>query len=114
MKGKLPRSRIALIFAGVAVIMAGTVGGAAALSGGDNARDRPIPASVLVQAEQVALDEVGGGTVTETEVDDEESEYEVEVTLDDGTQVDVQLDEKFQVVGTEHEETKDESGGTDD
>ena len=41
----------------------------------------------------------GGGKVTETEVGDEDSYYEVEVTLDDGTQVDVQLDEDFKVVG---------------
>ena len=53
-----------------------------------------------------ALAETGGGTVTETEVGDEESLYEVEVTLDNGDQVDVQLDEDFKVVGT-----KTESGG---
>jgi hypothetical protein len=39
--------------------------------------------------------------VTETEIGDEESYYEVEVTLDDGTQLDVQLDKGFAVVGTE-------------
>jgi hypothetical protein len=32
-------------------------------------------------------------------VDDEDSKYEVEVTLDDGSAVDVQLDENFAVVG---------------
>ncbi|CAN5367938.1 hypothetical protein BH24ACT12_BH24ACT12_26250 [soil metagenome] len=115
MNPKLTRKRIALIFAGAAVVTAGTVGGAAALSSGDDyAQDRPIPASALEQAEQAALDETGGGTVTETEVDDEESKYEVEVTLDDGTQVDVQLDKDFQVVGTEQEGSEDESGGDDD
>lgn len=104
MNSNLTRKRIALIFAGAAVVTAGTVGAAAALSGGDDdAQDRPIPASQLDRAEQAALDETGGGTVTETEVDDEESAYEVEVTLDDGSQVDVQLDEDFQVVGTERD-----------
>lgn len=39
------------------------------------------------------------GTVTATEVGDEESYYEIEVTLDDGRQVDVQLTEDFEVVG---------------
>ena len=39
--------------------------------------------------------------MSETEVGDEESYYEVEVTLDDGSQVDVQLDEQFNVVGDE-------------
>ena len=47
--------------------------------------------------------------MTETEVGDEESLYEVEVTLDNGDQVDVQLDEDFAVVGT-----KTESGADDD
>ena len=35
-----------------------------------------------------------GGTVTETGVGDDEGYYEVQVTLDDGSQVDVHLDEK--------------------
>lgn len=39
------------------------------------------------------------GTVTDTEVGDEESHYEIEVTLEDGRQVDVQLTEDFEVVG---------------
>jgi hypothetical protein len=88
------------------------IGGAgAALAGGDDdAGDRPIDGAALEQASDAALAETGGGTVTETEVGDEESLYEVEVTLDNGDQVDVQLDRDFQVVGT-----KTESGGeTDD
>ena len=100
MKPNLNRKRIAIIITGAAVVTAGTVGAARALSA-DDAQDRPIPASDLDQASQAALAETGGGEVTETEVDDEESKYEVEVTLDDGTQVDVQLDEDFKVVGTE-------------
>ena len=53
------------------------------------------------KTEDAALEETGGGEVTGTEVGDEESYYEVEVTLDDGSQVDVQLDRDFQVVGSE-------------
>ncbi|MDZ5619336.1 PepSY domain-containing protein [Nocardioides bizhenqiangii] len=114
MNPKLTRKRTAAIFAGAAVVTAGTVGAAAALSGDDDdAQDRPIPASQLDRAEKAALEETGGGTVTETEVDDEESKYEVEVTLDDGTQVDVQLDENFEVVGTEDDGSEDESGDDD-
>ncbi|TGN64727.1 hypothetical protein EXE59_12745 [Nocardioides eburneiflavus] len=112
MNPKLIRKRIALIAASAAVVAAGTVGAAAAVSGDDDAHDRPIPASELEKAEKAALAETGEGTVTETEIDDEESKYEVEVTLDDGSQIDVQLDEEFQVVGTEDEGTEDE--GTDD
>jgi uncharacterized membrane protein YkoI len=113
MNPKLNRKRIAIVIAGAAVVTAGTVGAAGAMSGDDDASDRPIPASELEQAEKAALEETGGGEVTETEVDDEESKYEVEVTLDDGTQVDVQLDEDFQVVGTEDDGTDDESGSDD-
>jgi len=51
--------------------------------------------------------------VTGTEVGDEESYYEVEVTLDGGGQVDVQLDEGFNVVGDEADGADDE-GGSDD
>lgn len=112
MNPKLNRKRIAIVIAGAAVVTAGTVGAAGALSGDDD-QNRPIPASELEQAEQAALEETGGGKVTETEVDDEESKYEVEVTREDGTQVDVQLDEDFQVVGTESDGTDDESGSDD-
>ena len=59
------------------------------------------PAPHWTQAEAAALAHTGGGAVTETEVGDEESRYEVEVTLDDGSQVDVQLDRGFNVVGSE-------------
>jgi len=98
------------IAAGAAVVLAGGVAGAAvAGSGDDDETERPIPAADLEQASDAALAETGGGKVTGTEVDDEESKYEVEVTLDDGTQVDVQLDEDFNVVGTE-----DEGSGEDD
>ncbi len=38
--------------------------------------------------------------MSETEVGDEESYYEVEVTLEDGSAVDVQLDESFNVVSS--------------
>ena len=39
------------------------------------------------------------GTVSATEVGDEESYYEIEVTLEDGRHVDVQLTKGFRVVG---------------
>lgn len=95
------KNRIALVLAGATVLTAGAVGAAFAMGADDDARDRPIPASDREQAEEAALAEVGGGTVTGTEVGDEESLYEVEVTLEDGTQVDVQLDADFEVVGSE-------------
>jgi hypothetical protein len=63
--------------------------------------DVPITGPALEQASSAALDHLGEGRVTETEVGDEDSYYEVEVTLDDGSQVDVQLDRAFAVVGNQ-------------
>ena len=102
------------IFAAAAAVVAIAGAGAAVATGAidDDATDKPIPSSAIDQAKKAALAETGGGRVTETEVNDEESKYEVEVTLDDGTQVDVQLDERFKVVGTESDGADDE--GTDD
>jgi hypothetical protein len=52
----------------------------------------------VFRATEVALAETGGGRVTETEASDNDSFYEVEVTLDDGRCVDVHVDESFRVV----------------
>jgi uncharacterized membrane protein YkoI len=94
------------VLAGVAVAAAVAAGGAgiAAAAGSDDAGegpDTPITGSGLDRAEEAALAETGGGRVTGTEIGDEESYYEVEVTLPDGGQVDVQLDEDFAVIGSE-------------
>jgi len=81
------------------VIAAGA--GIAAANGRDNGRDdaeTPIGGPDLERASSAALAHTGEGRVTGTEVGDEESYYEVEVTLTDGSQVDVQLDEGFIVV----------------
>ncbi|MEO8092643.1 MAG: hypothetical protein ABI726_08050 [bacterium] len=66
-----------------------------------NEADVAINGSALDQASAAALEHTGGGQVTETEVGDEESYYEVEVSQADGSQVDVQLDRGFAVVGSE-------------
>ncbi len=62
--------------------------------------DTPIVGDELERASRAALAHTGEGRVSETEVGDEDSYYEVEVTLDDGSQVDVQLDRDFSVVET--------------
>jgi hypothetical protein len=85
-----------------------TAAGAAAVAIGagiataqpDDGEGTPITGDALVKASQAALAFTGGGTVTGTEVGDEESLYEVEVTLADGSQTDVQLDANFVVVGS--------------
>src|SRR5262245_20332490 len=98
----MQRRTKALIAGGVAA--AAILGGASyAVAGGadDDATDTPITGDALDKASAAALAHTGEGRVTETEVGDEESYYEVEVTLDDGSQVDVQLDEQFNVVSDE-------------
>jgi uncharacterized membrane protein YkoI len=85
-----------------AVVLLGLVGtGAAIASNDDDGTDTAITGSAYDQAAKAALAETGGGKVTGTEVGDEESYYEVEVTLDNGQQVDVQLDKDFHVVSSE-------------
>ena len=66
----------------------------------DDGEGTPITGEALTKASEAALAFTGGGTVTGTEVGDEESLYEVEVTLADGRQTDVQLDDTFLVVGS--------------
>ena len=107
----MQRRTKAVIAGGVAT--AAILGGATyAVAGGadDDAADKPISGAALDKASAAALEHTGEGRVTETEVGDEESYYEVEVTLDDGSQVDVQLDEEFNVVGDE----VDDDGSEDD
>ncbi len=66
----------------------------------DDTSDTPITGDALSQASTAALADTGGGRVTDTEAGDEDSYYEIEVTLDNGHQVDVQLDHNFTVVKT--------------
>ncbi|MGH3023241.1 MAG: hypothetical protein ACRDNI_06255 [Gaiellaceae bacterium] len=100
--------RIAVVVALVVGLLAIGGGAAIAAGGDDDATERPITGSALARAEAAALAHTGEGRVTGTEVGDEESYYEVEVTLDDGSQVDVQLDESFDVVGSENDRDEDE------
>ena len=92
----------------VALAVAGGGATIAGASGGDD-NEAPISGSALDTASAAALAHTGEGKVTETEVGDEESYYEVEVTLDDGSQVDVQLDRSFEVVDTSADREGDRS-----
>ncbi len=80
-------------------IIGGGGGVVVAMGGDDDEAEQPITGTDLEKASAEALKHTGEGRVTGTEVGDEESYYEVEVTLDNGNQVDVQLDENFNVVG---------------
>ncbi len=99
------RTKILLSGAAVAALAAGGAGIAAGAGGDDDATEKPITGGALDQASAAALAHTGGGQVSGTEVGDEESYYEVEVTLDDGSQTDVQLDRSFNVVGDEADDS---------
>jgi uncharacterized membrane protein YkoI len=86
--------------AAVTLLGAGVAQGLTSETPDPGETETAITGDALAQASAAALASTGEGTVTETEVGDEESYYEVEVTLDNGDQVDVQLDESFAVVDT--------------
>jgi uncharacterized membrane protein YkoI len=81
---------VALIGGGTAI--------AVATGGGD---DKPLTGSNLERATEAALAHTGGGTVIETEVGDDGAAYGVEIQLDDGSVVEVNLDASFDVIGDE-------------
>jgi hypothetical protein len=89
-----------IIIGAIAAVAALAVGTAAIAGKGGDDNELPITGAALEQASEAALAHTGEGRVTGTEIGDEESLYEIEVTLNDGSQVDVQLDENFAVVGT--------------
>jgi uncharacterized membrane protein YkoI len=95
------RKRLAVFATVVVTLGAASAGIAIAAGGDDDATETPITGADLQRASAAALEATGGGRVTGTEVGDEESYYEVEVTLDNGRQVDVQLDKSFDVVGSD-------------
>jgi hypothetical protein len=101
------RNKIIAVGIAAVALAAGGVGIATAGGGGDS--EQMISGGALDQATAAALEHTGGGTVSDTEMGDEESFYEVEVTRDDGSQVDVQLDRDFDVVSDESDGTEDEA-----
>ena len=114
------RKRIYWVIALVAVLAValGAVTLTAVAQQGDD--DQPITGSALEQATKAALEHTGGGTVTETEVGAYGAAYGaaygVEVRLDDGRQVEVNLDENFNVIGQENDDDgpNDQDGANDD
>jgi hypothetical protein len=103
-----------IIALGIAAVALAAGGVGIATAGGRGDSEQPISGSALDKAEAAALEHTGGGTVSETEMGDEESFYEVEVTRDDGSQVDVQLDRGFNVVGDEADGAGDEASASED
>ena len=107
------KKKTTILIAGGVIAAASVAGaGVAASSSDDDGTEVPITGIELEQASKAALEHTGSGRVTETEVGDEDSFYEVEVTFDDGRQVDVQLDENFNVVDVIADDDTGEDGNT--
>ena len=99
--------------AAVAVaLVGGGTGVAVAATNGDD--EEPLTGSTLDRAVDTALEETGGGTVVETEGGDDGAAYGVEVRLDDGSQVEVNLDKNFNVIGHEADDDGASDSGNDD
>jgi hypothetical protein len=105
-----------LIVGAAAAVLALGGGGVEYAVGGDSGEQ--VRGPDVEQAKSAALDAVGGGTVTEVERDDGDGAgvFEVEVTRDNGSQVDVHLDRAFNVVGqgTGDAGTNDQDGPNED
>ena len=91
------KSKLAAGAAAAVVLVVGGAGVVRAASGDDV----PLEGKIFDRAKASALQHLGGGTVVETEVGDDGAAYEVEVQLDDGSQVAVELDESFRVIGSD-------------
>lgn len=103
------------VIAGVmATFVVGVIGtGVAVATGGD---EEALTGRAYDRATVAALDHVGEGTVTETETGEGSAAYEVEIRRSDGSQVEVQLDRNFKVMGTENDDDgpNDNDGGAGD
>ena len=80
------------------IVVAGS--GIAIATGGKDS-DTPLTGTALEKAAAAALAHTGGGTVIETEVGDDGAAYGVEVRLDDGSTVEVNLDASFTVIDSQ-------------
>jgi hypothetical protein len=110
------RRRLTMILAGLAALTALALGGAAIANAtgavGDD-EGQQLSSSEAERAGAAALRATGGGTVQETERDNEKgATFEVEVRKPDGSVVDVRLDSSYRVVGVDGDtESNDDKGG---
>jgi hypothetical protein len=75
---------------------------------GDN--DQELTGATRDRAVAAALAATAGGTVLETEAGDDGAAYGVGVRLDDGRQIEVNLDESFKVVNQAPDEDRPNEG----
>ncbi|GAA0966262.1 PepSY domain-containing protein [Frigoribacterium faeni] len=108
LKNTLTKKKSLLIAGGIAGVLVLGGGGVAIASGLD---DRVSPQS-RDRAQEAALAETGGGTVTEVDtLDDGLAGYEVEVTLPDGRETHVLLGDDYSVASSRiDDDSRDDSG----
>ena len=108
--------RTLVIAAAVAMLLALGAAGIAYANGGVS--EEQLKGPEADKAKSAAIAAVGGGTVSEVERDDGNGTgaFEVEVTRDDGSQLEVHLDGDYNVVGQEADEDgpNDNDGLNDD
>ncbi len=101
-----------VVVVAVLVVTAGAVSAGIAIAGSGD--EQPLRGSTLDRATAVALKHAGGGKVTETETGDDGAAYSVEIRRADGTQIEVNMDSSFKVIGQEADDDgpndKDEPG----
>lgn len=96
------------------VVAALAAGGVAYAVGGDS--DEQVTGPDADKARSAALQAAGGGSVTEVEFQDGDGAgtYEVEVRRDDGSQVEIHLDDAFEQVGSAADDDTGEGPDDDD
>ena len=102
-----------MVAAAVAMLL--LVGASVAYATGGDSPEQQATGPGVEEAKAAALEHTGGGRVTGAEVRDEEGYYEIEVTRDDGSQLDVHLDRGLDVLSTPGDrETPDDKDGPND
>lgn len=102
-----------LIIAGSAVAAALVLGGTGiAFAATDGfGRSDALSGSDLERASAAAIDEIGGGTVTSAERDDDGLKlYELDLLGSDGTEYEVRLDADFAVISVDSDRDDDRNG----
>ena len=101
------KTKIIAGIAGVIVLVGAGTGIAYAATDGFDGSDR-LTASDLDRASEAAIAEIGGGTVTSAERDDDGATgYELELRGDDGIEYDVRLDDSFGVIVVDADDDRD-------
>jgi Peptidase propeptide and YPEB domain len=107
-----------LVIAAAVVAMLLALGGAGIAYANGGVSEEQLTGPEAEKAKSAAIAAVGGGTVTEVERDDGNGTgaFEVEVTRDDGSQLEVHLDGDYNVVGQQADDDgpNDNDGPNDD